>query len=597
MFKKSPLAKFVLTTCLSIIPFSGLSAAQQDNLLSVVKETLDTQPELQIHLDAFNASVHDERQAFGGYLPTLDVSLSAGRAQRDFDDRDDYSRNYAEVSLTQMLFDGFRVRNALAKAEHTSLTRYYELLEEAETKALEASDAYLGVLRHRELVTLAQENVLNHQRVNKQVGERVRQGISNNADLQQVNGRLSLARSNLMTEIANLQTITARFQRLVGRFPAAELAEFTIPEQAISRDLKAVLDQVYHNNPALFAAAENTQAANASYRETKSNYYPTIELGARHGTYKNNNSFDNRTDPSTYGDESIIELTARYNLYNGGSDKAGELAAYNRIHQAESLHHKACVDLRQTTTISHSDMLNIERRLKTLVEHRDASADVVVAYRQQFNISRRTLLDVLDSENESFQAQRAYVDGSYDLQQARLHTLHSMGNLLATLSVSSDKIPTLSDLNGSPAPTAQHFCVATAVEEFDYDSYMQPVADQDTLNLSGDTLFDTNSSELKPAAMAEIQRFVQQALEQGTPKAIQIVGHTDNVGSAALNQSLSLARAKAVRDALIDSGIGQTALAVSGAGASQPTASNNSEQGRALNRRVELKIVRGIRSI
>ncbi|MFD1007223.1 TolC family outer membrane protein [Oceanisphaera ostreae] len=592
MFKKSPLAKIVLTACLSIIPFSGLSAAQQDNLLSVVKETLDTQPELQAQLDAFNASTHDERQAFGGYLPTLDLNLSGGRAQRDFDNRSDYSRNYAEVSLTQMLFDGFRVRNALAKAEHTSLTRYYELLNEAETKALEASDAYLSVLRHRELVTLAQQNVANHQRVNKQVGERVRQGVSNKADLQQIDGRLSLARSNLMTEIANLQTVTARFQRLVGRFPTENLTEFSVPKQVVPRDLSTVLNTVYHNNPSLFAAAENTQAATASYNETKANRYPTIELSARHGTYKNNNSFDDRTDPSSYGDESIVELRASYNLYNGGSDQAGEYAAYSRIHQAESLHHKTCVDLRQTATIAHSDMLNIDRKLVSLLEHRDASANVVVAYRQQFNISRRSLLDVLDSENESFQAERAYVDGTYDLQLARLHTLHSMGNLLDTLSVSSEKIPTLSDLNGSPSPTSQHFCVATAVEEFDYDRYMQPVTGQDTFNLSGDTLFDTNSAELKPAALSEIHQLVQRTLEQGTPRAISIVGHTDNVGSADLNQKLSLARAKAVRDVLIDSGIDSTILAVSGVGAAQPTVSNDTAQDRALNRRVELKITR-----
>lgn len=581
---------FAFSLCFS--SSAVLAAVSQDNLLSVVQETLATQPELQVQLDAFNAATHDERQAFGGYLPTLDVNLSGGRAQRDFDDRSNYARNFAEISLTQMLFDGFRVRNALAKAEHTTLTRYYDLLNEAETKALEASDAYLSVLRHRDLVTLAQQNVANHQRVKKQVDDRVRQGVSNRADLEQINGRLSLARSNLLTEIANLQTVIARFQRLVGRFPAADLAKFSIPEQAVPSDLTTVLDTVYHNNPALFAAAENTQAATASYKEIKSNRYPTIELAGRHGTYKNNNSFDDRTDPSSYGNESLIELRARYNLYNGGSDRAGEYAAYSRIQQAESLHHKTCVDLRQTATISHSDMLNIDRRLSSLIEHRDASAEVVVAYRQQFNISRRSLLDVLDSENESFQAERAYVNGTYDLQLARIQTLASMGSLLDTLSVSSEKIPTLSELKGSPLPNSQHYCVASAVEEFDHARYLQQVTDQDILNLSGDTLFDTNSSELKPAALADIQQFVQRMVEQGTPRAISIIGHTDDVGSPERNQALSLARAKAVRAALIDSGVETRIITVSGAGAAQPTVSNDTEQGRALNRRVELHLSR-----
>ncbi|WP_417618552.1 TolC family outer membrane protein [Oceanisphaera sp.] len=611
---KIPLAKLIISASLLIIPAASLSATQQDNLLTVVQETLATNPELQVYLDAFNASLHDERQAFGGFLPSVDLNLSAGQAQREFDNRGNYSRNYAEVSLTQMLFDGFRVRSALAKAEHTSLVRYYELLNEAETKALEASEAYVGVLRYRELVKLAQKNEANHQRVYEQLSQRVSQGVSNKADLQQINGRLSLARSNLLTEVANLQTVTARFQRLVGRLPAEQLAELDIPKQMVPSDLAAILNRVYRNNPALYSAAENTQAAAASYRETQSNRYPTLELGARHGTYSNNNSFDNRTDPGGYGDESIVELRARYNLYSGGSDKAAEYAAYTRIEQAESQHNKTCVDLRQTATVAHSDMLNLEKKRALLASHRDAAASVVVAYRQQFNISRRSLLDVLDSENEAFQSERAYLDGHYDLQLARLRTLHTMGNLLDALSVSSEKIPTLSDLNGSASPGNSHFCTVTQRAELSDERSpvanmprvvkmppivevhqaveMQPVAKAETLNLSTDALFDTDSTNIKPEFLGKIRQFVQPETEKGTLQTISVMGHTDNVGANRYNWSLSLARAKAVFDALINSGINPAILTVSGAGPERPIATNDTEQGRALNRRVEITVTR-----
>lgn len=97
---------------------------QQDDLLSVVRETLDTNPEVQIRLESFWASTHDERQAFGGYLPTVDLNASLGMGRRTFDTRDNYNRNLAEVSLTQMLFDGFRVRNAVARTKHESQARY-----------------------------------------------------------------------------------------------------------------------------------------------------------------------------------------------------------------------------------------------------------------------------------------------------------------------------------------------------------------------------------------------------------------------------------------------------------------------------------------
>lgn len=593
MHKEAPFVRLALAVCLGIAPMMAPAAQQSTDLLFVVQTTLDTNPELRAHLDAFHASTEDRREVFGGYLPSIDLSASVGQANRQFDNRSDYSRNYAEISLTQMLFDGFRVRNALAKADHTSRVRYYELLDEAETKALEASEAYLSVQRHRELVKLAQDNLANHQRVYEHIGQRAERGVSNRADLQQIEGRLSLARSNLLTEVANLQSVTARYQRLVGQLPAEELQPYEVPAARVPGELGQVLRNVYANNPALYAAFENTEVTQAAMRETKANRYPTLELGMRHGTYKNNNSFDNRTDPSSYGDESIIELRARYNLYRGGSDRAAERAAWQRISQAESLRDKTCVDLRQTATIAFGDVLNLQGRLASLEQHRTASAAVLVAYREQFDIGRRSLLDVLDSENEAFQAERAYTNGQYDLQIARLYTLHSMGELMNTLSLSSDAIPPLEDLRATPAhDAASRYCEVVAGGVLDIDQYLQPQRAQQVVNLSGDALFDVGSAAIRPGTEARLQNLLQRVQEQGELRSITIVGHTDSTGSASLNRELSLARAVSVREFLIQQGVERTMITVAGAGADRPVASNNTAEGRAENRRVELHINR-----
>lgn len=590
MARVPSVAKFALAVSLSYSATVNAATPQQDDLLSVVKETLETNPELQVRLSAFQASTYDQREAFGGYLPSLDVSAAGGMGDRDYDGRGSYNRNYAEVSLTQMLFDGFRVRNAVARAEHSSRARYYELLDEAETKALEAGEVYLSVLRHRELVTLAQKNVANHQRVQRHVSERADQGVSNRADLQQIDGRLSLARSNLMTEIANLQSVTARFQRLVGRFPAEHLSPYEVQEQAVPAELREVLEAVYANNPALFAAFEEIQASEASYGEAKAGRYPTIELGARHGTYKNNNSFDKRTNPHSYGEDTVIELRARYNLYRGGSDRAAERAADRRISQAESLRDKTCVDLRQTATIAHGDVRNLQVKLDSLAAHREKASGVLGAYREQFDIGRRSLLDVLDSENEFFQAERAYINGFYDLEINRLQTLHSMGRLLDTLNVGGEQLPNLGDINQSVKPGSSRYCTLPDEGARSFDRFLKIAETEEIVTLGSDTLFDIGSAEFKPEAMANLQQFAQRLLERGTVKSINIVGHTDSSGSDALNRKLSLARAISVRDALIDSGIANTVMLVSGVGASQPRTNNDTAQGRAMNRRVEVRV-------
>ncbi|HUH57599.1 MAG TPA: TolC family protein, partial [Pseudomonadales bacterium] len=329
----SHLKNIVLAVCLGAVTISA--QAQQDTLAGAVKEAMDYQPEIQAKLHAFNAATFDRREAFGGYLPTVDLNGSLGQADRQHDNRSWYSRNYAEVSLTQILFDGFRVRNQVAKAEHTSRMRYYELLDEAENKSLEVTGAYLDVLRYREMVRLAQVNLDNHRRVQGQIEQRANRGVSNNADLLQINGRSSLAESNLLTEIANLQTVNARFQRLVGRLPAEDMAEVASGQFSAPTDVQAVLDEGYANNPSLHAAFENIDVTQSALKAAKSNRYPTFEFGASHGTYKNNNSFDNRSPGVHYGDESIVEIRMKYNLYRGGSDRAAERAAFQRVNQAE----------------------------------------------------------------------------------------------------------------------------------------------------------------------------------------------------------------------------------------------------------------------
>lgn len=590
--------KSILFLCLGYAPICAFAetveVTQRDNLLQVVRETLDANPEVQIRLEAFWASTHDEREAFGGYLPSVDLNAGAGIADRDFDGRGSFNKDLVELSLTQMLFDGFRVRSAVARTKHASRARYYELLDEAETKALESSEAYLSILRHRELVTLAQENLANHRRVQRRVSDRAGRGVANGADLKQIDGRVSLAQSNLMTEIANLQSVSARFQRLVGRFPSFEMSPFEVPESAVPVQLREVLTVVYSNNPSLFAAYEEMQSFSAAYSEVKSRRYPILELGLKSGRYKNDNGFDNRRDPDKRGDESVIELRLRYNLYRGGRDRAAERAANHRVYQADRVRDKVCVDVRQTATISHSDVLNLQVKMDSLKDHRDGAASVLDAYREQFDIGRRSLLDVLDSENEFFQSQRAYVNGFYDLHINRLRTLHSMGRLLETLSVEKEVLPDLSDIHTPENPGSSRYCTLMQSDAYDVSRYLKsaPLPKEEVMGLGSDVLFNVGSSVLKPGGVEEVQQFAQQLLVRGKLKSIDVVGHTDGSGSAALNNKLSLARAAAVRDVLIESGVTNVMISVFGVGSSEPVANNDSAAGRAMNRRVEIRVKR-----
>ena len=581
-----------ITTSLLFFSYGSNAVAETDTLRSAVKQTLDTNPAINSQLKAFLASQDDARAVFGGYLPSVDLTGAVGIADREFDNRGSYDRNRAEVSLTQMLFDGFRVRDSLKKAEHESRALYYDVLAEAEDKALESSLAYLDVVRYRKMVELGKKNLAKTIEIEGLVSQRTASGVGNGADKLQVDGRVALARSNLITEAANLQSVTSRFLRLVGRLPRDEMSDFKLPENLFPENLEYVLSTTYDNNPELYSAYESIHSAKAGLDANKANRYPTFELGASHAIYKNDNSFDERTDARDYGKESIIELRMNYNLYNGGSDRAGEKASYDRIGQAESIRDNVCVNLRQTATIAYTDIINISTRITSLYKHYLSSNDVLKAYYQQYTIGRRALLDVLDSENEAYQSERAYINALFDLETAKLQTLESMGLLLSSLSESTDKIPSLEDaFSEETIADKSVYCAIDPKSELDLVKYTQPAELSKPIVLSGDALFDVSSAVLKGSAYAQIKQLTDQILlNQVNVTAIYITGHTDSTGSEQFNRKLSMDRATVVKDLFIAAGIESKLISVKGMGASQPVASNNSIKGRSQNRRVEIKL-------
>ncbi|MBC7396785.1 MAG: OmpA family protein [Bdellovibrionales bacterium] len=115
-------------------------------------------------------------------------------------------------------------------------------------------------------------------------------------------------------------------------------------------------------------------------------------------------------------------------------------------------------------------------------------------------------------------------------------------------------------------------------------------ADGILVNLKNDLLFETGKSTLTSEANAQLAQLG--AILMKYPKDhVTVAGHTDNIGSASNNSTLSLHRAQAVQDVLLQNGVTAGQLSVEGFGASKPLAENSSKAGRAKNRRVELYIV------
>ncbi|MFG6666893.1 TolC family outer membrane protein [Halomonas sp. HNIBRBA4712] len=446
-FSARAMRPLTLTT-LACLPLSALAqslpstlyAPGSTDLPSAIQQTIITNPEVNAAWASFNASGSDVRAARGGYLPSVDVRAGVGIEDRQNDGRGSYNSDFAELTLTQMVFDGFATRSEVERLDRTRLIAYFQLLGASEEVALEAFRTYLDVLRYREMVRLAQDNYAQHQRVFGQIEERTLSGAGRGVDLEQISGRLALAESNLMTEASNLHDVTARYQRIVGQLPAQNMSPAPSLAPSLPADVAQAVRMAFEGNPDFQAAIENIAVARAEREGARAALMPRLDIQGRTGTNNQDSAVVGRSD------EHSIQLVASMNLYRGGSDLASFEAAASRIEQAQSQRELACTNVRQTTQIAYNDTQRIREQLSYLNEHRQSIDRVRGAYQQQFDIGQRTLLDVLDSENEYFEASRAYANAEFDLTLAQARTLASMGQLMQALNVTRDDIPSLSEL-------------------------------------------------------------------------------------------------------------------------------------------------------
>lgn len=575
---------------------AGLMSPGSSDLQGVVQQAISTNPEVQAAWRELRAAGQDRRSAWGNYLPSVDVNAGVGREDREHDGRGSYDTDYAEVALTQMIYDGFATSSEVERLDRAELVRYYELLDASEQTSLEAVRAYLDVQRYRELVRLAQDNYAKHLEVFNQIEERALSGAGRRVDLEQISGRLALAESNLMTEASNLHDVTARYQRIVGDLPTASLAPAPDLGDELPADVSAALDMAFQGNPEFHAAIENIAATRAERSGAKSAFHPTLDLVARTGTYKDSDS-GTLEDVDERQDRSSIELVASMNLYRGGSDLASFRAASERVEQSINLREKACVDVRQTTQIAYNDTQRLREQLAYLNQHRLSTDRVRGAYQQQFDIGQRSLLDVLDTENEYFESSRAYANARYDVAQADARTLAAMGRLMQTLDVRRDDMPTLAELGSDgvsldpeticPAPGPTGF----TLEDFTGGITAPPTRAPD-VTLSADALFEINSAELSAEARGELASLAERIRGRSDLVRVYIAGHADATGNDAINDPLSRRRAESVGDYLVTQGVSASLIQTEGFGSRRPVATNDTVEGRRQNRRVEVTLER-----
>ncbi|MDP3816087.1 TolC family outer membrane protein [Pseudomonas sp.] len=410
-------------------------AAHGQSLNEAMQAALEVHPEIQAGINSRLSVEEQMKAARGGYLPQVDVLAGYGREHTDSPgtrglthNSETLTRGESSLRLQQMLFDGFATRSEVARQRATVNARAYELLGTSESTALTVAQVYLEVLKRQEMVRLAEDNLHSHERIYDQISLRSQRGVGRMADLDQAEARLAQARNNLITEQTNLADARVNYFSAVGR----DASELSIPPGLVGQlpdSLQAAREEMLANNPYLSSAESDVQASEQQYEASKSSFYPRLDAELSRG-------MDNNLDGTAgHSNEWRAMLNMRYNLFAGGSNKADLQSKSHQINQAMDIRNNALRVLNEDLGLAWNALENARQQLPIAQQYVDHSARVKESYQKQFSLGDRTLLDLLDSENELFTAARRLEEVRYTELFTQYRIKATMGSLLKSQGV------------------------------------------------------------------------------------------------------------------------------------------------------------------
>lgn len=446
------------------------SQSPAKNLQQATQKAIAKNPEVQAAWHIFQASTEEERVAEGRYLPKIDLNGAVGNQSNQLRGNNavDYGRETFGLSLTQMVFDGFATSSEVSRLSYTRLARYYDFMQASSAIASETVTYYENVLKFRELVRLASENYVQHKKLYDAIIQKVQAGVARGVDLELATGRLALAESNLLTEATNLHDMSARYQNLVGELPYEDLDTEGMVNSGIPANIQEALRLAFEASPQFNSVIEQVLAATSELEGRNAPFLPKVELRARQDQGSNVSGIQGREM------DRVVELVATYNLFNGGSDTAAKNQFRERLSVARENRDKICRNLRQDLSVAYNDIKQLTEKLSYLNQHQLSISKAREAYKAQFDIGQRTLLDLLDTENEYFQAKRNYTTAKHDLAIARAKTLHNTGSLLTELKIQREKLPSAQQLRQDRdlSKNQDLACPAEVVEPMTIDKAM-----------------------------------------------------------------------------------------------------------------------------
>ena len=424
--KKQRLKAAARFSCLAAtVTIASLFLAAERAPAETLDEALASSYRYNPRIDAERARLRatDESvpEARSGYMPRLNGRADAGI--RDFRDRlrdegasqigfdpntgrlststrsgDTIYPRGVGVSLQQNIFDGFRTTNSVARAE-ANVRAGREILREIERQVLlDATTAYMDVIRDKAIVSLRENNVKVLTRELTATTDRFEVGEVTRTDVSQARARRALSVSDLDLAQGRLKSARARYQRVVGN-TARGLVEPRIPWDLLPKTLDEALEIGVNENPLVIAALYREQSARHNVDVVRGELLPSVTLEA---------SYDNDfSQSSNLAESQETRLAGRLNvpIYQGGEVSARVRASKHTHVSLLQEVEDARTEVREAVITAWAAFQTTQAQLVSDRTQVEANQTALTGVREEEKVGQRTLLDVLNAEQELLNSQ------------------------------------------------------------------------------------------------------------------------------------------------------------------------------------------------
>jgi adhesin transport system outer membrane protein len=331
----------------------------------------------------------------------------------------------ASIVVRQLLFDGFASINQIWRQAARVDAGAARVLERTELIALDAAEAYISVVRYKRLVALAEQNLATHRQVGSNIQARFKGGRSGDGDLQLANERIAAAESTLHEFREALDEARAKYRKVVGLEPYNLRTPGRLGGLPHTKDESLAVALKY--NPTIRAAQSDAEAAKYGFKATAGAFAPTVTLEGRLQAGRNIDTF-----VGYRSDESAM-VVASWDIFRGGQDSWARVEAAERYAEQTARHARLQREAFESLDKAWAARTITNARIASLTRQVESARRVFTVYGKEFDVGSRTLIDLLDSQNQSFNASVSLVSARSVAVFADYQLLAVMGQLLSYL--------------------------------------------------------------------------------------------------------------------------------------------------------------------